>query len=274
MPAMIPTEQLLPRLALARDVADAAGAITLRYFQTHRFEVIAKPDGSPVTTADREAEQEIRRLVETRFPADGVLGEEFGERAGSSGFRWIIDPIDGTASFIAGVPLFGTIVGVEHRDPGKGARACIVGVVHIPALKETVSAATGAGCSYRGPDGSVRPARVSAAPTPAQARFLTSSLDYFRTDDRRALFLELCRAFRSERGWGDCYAHVLVATGRADACVDPILNPWDIAGVIPVIQEAGGRWTDWAGNVDHLSGTGIATNGLIHDATLALVRGR
>lgn len=267
-------DELASRLRLAVEAADAAGAITLRYFQTTRFEVVGKADGSPVTTADREAEQEIRRLVEARFPSDGLLGEEWGEKPGTSGFRWILDPIDGTASFVAGVPLYGTIVGVEHTDPAAGLRRCVVGVVHIPALRETVFAAKGGGCTYRGPDGSLRPARVSSAATPGEARFLTTSLDYYRTEDRRRLFQELCRAFKSERGWGDCYAHLLVATGRADACVDPVLHPWDIAGVIPVIEEAGGRWTDWSGRVDHLSGTGISTNGLLHEATLALVRGR
>ncbi|MBM4109412.1 MAG: inositol monophosphatase [Phycisphaerae bacterium] len=261
------------RLALAVSAAEEAGAVCLRHFRRAGLGVETKGDGSPVTVADREAERSIRAAVERAFPADGLLGEELGEREGRSGFRWIIDPIDGTASFVAGVPLFGTIIGVDRTGPGERARA-LAGVIHMPALGESVWAARGGGCTYRGPSGERTPARVSTQARLERARFSTTSVDYFRTEDRRRLLLELCGAFGSERGWGDCYGHLLVATGRVECAIDPVLSPWDIAGVVPIIEEAGGRWTDWMGEVDHFSATGVSSNGVLHEGVVALLRGR
>lgn len=265
--------ELDARLRLAVGAAEEAGAVCLRHFRRAGLGVETKGDGSPVTVADREAERTIRAAVERAFPDDGLLGEELGKTAGRSGFRWIIDPIDGTASFVAGVPLFGTIIGVDCAAPGAPARP-LVGVIHMPALGESLWAARGCGCTYRGPDGVQSPARVSTRERIDRARFCTTSVDYYRTEDRRRLLLDLCAAFASERGWGDCYAHLLVATGRVDCAVDPVLSPWDIAGVVPIIEEAGGRWTDWQGEVDHFAPTGVSSNGVLHEGVVALLRGR
>lgn len=259
---------LRPRLALAIDAAKQAGDLTLRYFQRANYSVEQKGDGSPVTTADREAERLIRRLVAGRFPSDGVLGEEFGEEPSSSGFRWLIDPIDGTASFVRGVPLYGTLIGVEHL----GIPAA--GVIHMPALAETVHAATGLGAVHELPGRAPAPARVSREATVATSLFCTTSYDYYGRRGLDQLFLTLCRAFASMRGWSDCYGYLLLATGRADAVIEPGVHPWDVAAIVPIIQEAGGRSTDWNGSPSIYTGNNIATNGLIHDETLALLRPR
>lgn len=264
---------LASRLSLAIEASREAGRVALAHARRAGLEIMTKDDGSPVTAADREAERAIRSAVERSFPDDAVLGEEWGQSPGRSGFRWIVDPIDGTASFIAGVPLWGSVVGVEWSDGTPPARM-LIGVIHLPALGESVWASRGGGCVHRDATGVERPARVSTQARLDRARFGSPSMDYYRTDDRRRLFLELCARFGSQRGWGDCFGHLLVATGRLDCVIDPVLSPWDIAGVVPIIEEAGGRWTDWQGRDDHFSPTGVSSNGLIHERVLELVRGR
>jgi histidinol phosphatase-like enzyme (inositol monophosphatase family) len=270
----IPDAKILAdRLALAVEAAMEAGRIALLHVRRAGLEVQTKGDGSPVTAADREGERAVRAAVERAFPDDALLGEEWGEREGRSGFRWIIDPIDGTASFVAGVPLWGTVVGVDWTGAGGEARA-VIGVIHLAALGESVWAARGGGCVHRRADGEVVPARVSSQASLERARFGSPGLEYFRTEGRRRLFLELCGAFGSQRGWGDCFGHLLVATGRLDCVIDPVLSPWDITGVVPIVEEAGGRWTDWQGRADHFAPTGVSSNGLIHERVVSMLRGR
>lgn len=242
-------------LQLASAAARAAGEVTLRHFQA-RARVELKADGSPVTIADREAERLLRDRIAAAFPEDGILGEELGERPGRSGRRWILDPIDGTVSFIHGVPLYGVMVALEaHGDP-------VVGVLHFPALDETVEAARGLGCRWNGD-----PARVSETARLQAALVLTSG-DAGRERDaaiaaRVAGLDRLRRRAGHGRTWGDCYGYALVATGRAEAMLDPVLHAWDAAAVRPVIEEAGGVFTDWTGQVDHLSGHAVATNAVL-----------
>lgn len=268
-------EALHSRLELAIEAAREAGAITLRYFRSAGFSTEQKGDGSPVTTADREAEAAIRSLIQGRFADDAILGEEHGETPGTSGFRWILDPIDGTISFVHGVPLFGTLIGVERVGQAGGATRAEIGVIHMPVLGETVYAASGLGAWYL-VNGERRPARVSSTGSLANALVCTTSHEYWKRKGREDLLLPLSRACLRTRGWSDCYAHLLVATGRADAVVEPGVHPWDVAATIPIIREAGGRCTDWRGVETSHGGNNIASNGRIHEElvrTLADGRG-
>lgn len=250
------------RLAAAIELARHAGEVTLKYFQGMTYRLDQKGDGSPVTTADREAEQTISRGVELAFGRDGFLGEEFGERGGMSGYRWVVDPIDGTASFIHGVPLYGTLIGIEYRG------IAVAGVIHMPALNEMAYAANDQGAWHVTSGGQRAVARVSEVERLAGGMVCITSFDYFTKAGREHEFHRLCRACGSLRGWSDCYAHLLVATGRAEAVVEPKVHPWDIAATIPIMREAGGRFTDWNGIETAYSGNGVASNGLVHDDVL------
>jgi histidinol phosphatase-like enzyme (inositol monophosphatase family) len=223
-----------------------------------------------VTLADRGAEQELRRMIGERFPGDSVLGEEFGEQPGTSGQRWVLDPIDGTKSFVRGVPLFGVLIGMEQDGEA------VLGVVSMPALDEFVYAARGHGCwwlpSGRQAGSHPRRARVSSLAPLAEGLLLANSFEYFVKGKREAAHDRLLRAARQQRGWGDCYGHILVATGRAEVCVDPLMNAWDGAPLLPILQEAGGTFTDWQGRATIHGGDGISTNGKVFDEVMGLVR--
>jgi len=261
------TAEIAPRLALARAAGLEAGRLTLRYFQTTDYQVERKSDNSPVTIADRSAEELLRQRIAAVFPSDGVLGEELGTRDGTSGFRWILDPIDGTKSFIHGVPLYGTMVAVEHEG------RAVVGMVFMPALGEGVFAGAGQGAWHFRGDGEPRPARVSTKSRLAEGLFVTSAVDTFAERGKLAAFEALQRAAWITRTWGDCYGYLLVATGRAEVMVDPVMNVWDCAAVQPIVEEAGGTFTDWQGTSTIHAGEAIATNGLVLDEVLAATRG-
>lgn len=266
--------EITPRLELALAAAKEAGRLTLRYFQQDNYEVERKSDASPVTIADRSAEQLLRGRIADRFPRDGILGEEFGASEGAgdnigdggSRFRWILDPIDGTKSFISGVPLYGTMVAVEHEG------RALVGVVFMPGLDEGVYAAAGQGAwRWRGSAEPVR-TRVSKRARLADGLFVTSQVDTFAQRGAADAFGALQKASYLTRTWGDCYGYLLVATGRAELMADPILNVWDAAAVQPIIEEAGGTFTDWQGQPTIHSGEAIATNGLVLEEVLAVTR--
>lgn len=245
-------------VALAR----GAGEITLKYFRKQP-ETTTKSDGSYVTIADREAEAYLRRQIAERFPDDGVLGEEEGERAGRSGRRWILDPIDGTFAFVHGVPFYGVLIALEiDGEPS-------VGVVNIPALNEVVAAAKGCGCFLNG-----EPARVSTTASLAESLLLATDFKgCARYGFGRAAELLQARA-KTSRTWGDCYGYVLVATGRAEVMFDPVMNLWDCAPLLPIMEEAGGTFTDWRGERTVNGGNSIATNGLLFDEVMALVKNK
>lgn len=246
-------------LAFAIQTAIDAGRIALAHYQTD-VAVELKADRSPVTLADRGAEQAIRQAIADRFPDHSVVGEEYGADDRPSSFRWVVDPIDGTKSFVRGVPLFGTLIGLEIDGRVE------VGVCHLPALGETVAAATGLGCTWNG-----RTARVSDTRTLEEATVLFSDGRMLgeRLGDRRQAFE---RATGLLRTWGDCYGYCLVATGRADVMIDPAMNPWDCAALVPILREAGGRFTDWTGAERIDGGDAVGTNGELHDAVLDLLR--
>ena len=258
------------RVELMLSLAERAGAVALGYFQSEHLAVDSKPDESPVTEADRAIESLLRNEIRAAFPQDAVLGEEHGEIAGSSGFRWVIDPIDGTVSFSTGVPLFGTLIGLEFRD------RIVAGICSMPALGERVWASRGGGAWWerRRPDGSMHrsPARVRRCERLADALVCTSGLEYFERARATDSLVRVARASRRIRGWSDCYAGMLVATGRCDAWFDPVMHPWD-SGPFPVIlAEAGGVFTDWRGREDIRGGSAVACHAAVHRELLALVQ--
>jgi histidinol-phosphatase len=200
-------------LDVALSAAREAGEVTLRYFQRN-LTVETKADLSPVTIADRESERVLRQRIEQRFPDHGILGEEFGAVRDDAAYRWMLDPIDGTLSFIRGVPLYGVMVGLEHACEPE------LGVVHFPALVETIWARRGGGAWWNG-----RRAKVSEVARLADATLVTTDLAGFAAAGFDVAYQRLRAAVKLERTWGDCYGHMLVATGRAEVMVDPILDP-------------------------------------------------
>jgi histidinol-phosphatase len=240
--------------------AREAGEITLKYFR-RKFETRLKGKDNFVTQADLEAEEFLRREILSRFPGDAIVGEEGGESAGSTGRRWIIDPIDGTYSFVHGVPFYGVLLGCEvDGDPA-------VGVVNIPALGEMVYAAKGLGCFWNG-----EPARVSQTGRLEDALLLSTDFGSCARYGFGAPAEELQRRAAQRRTWGDCYGYVLVATGRADVMLDPAMNVWDCAALLPVLEEAGGTFTDWEGRRTIHSGNAVATNGTLFGEVLQIIK--
>ena len=257
---MIAREELDELLGFAVAAARAAGELTLGSFGG-ALDVERKADASLVTIADRRAEELLRAWLADRCPDDGVIGEEFGVVEGSSGRRWTLDPIDGTYGFVHGVPLYGVLIGLLDGD------AAALGVIHLPALDETVSAARGLGCRWTRAGRDLGPARVS--PTIALGDALALATDFARLS--AAGLARLRSAVDELRTWGDCYGHALVATGRADAMIDPRMKPWDSVPLQPVVEEAGGRFTTLAGEAVPAGGSAVSTNGSLHDELLALL---
>jgi histidinol-phosphatase len=246
-------------LDFAVDIARGAGAITSHYFKGS-FVAERKSDNSFVTVADREAEHYLRERIAEVFPDDSILGEEEGEKSGTSGRRWILDPIDGTYSFVHGVPLYGVLIGLEFDD--KPA----LGVVNLPALDEVVYAARELGCFWN-----EKPARVSTTTSLDQALLLCTDFGTCEQYGFGPAAASLQRQVHSRRTWGDAYGHVLVATGRADIMLDAVMNVWDCAALLPILEEAGGTFTDWKGNATIRGGNAIATNGLLFDRVMEVV---
>lgn len=252
------TPSLADLLNVAADAAYLGGKRTLAYFNAG-VAVEHKSDATPVTIADREAEALIRSHLARYFPDHQVLGEEQGQTDGNPDYRWIIDPLDGTKSFIHGVPLYGTLIGVEV----KGAPS--VGAVYLPAMNELLAAADGLGCTWNG-----RPARVSDVSRLEDATMLTTS--FTSCQKRSDAFDVLAARTRLQRGWGDVYGYVLVATGRAEIMLDPLMNPWDCAPLLPILREAGGHFTDWSGRPTIYGKDGVGTNGALHREVLDVLR--
>lgn len=252
------------RLSAMIEVALAAGNHTLKHFRSSELVVDAKKDDSPVTVADREAEQLVRKLLAERFPNDTLQGEEFEEQVGSSSYRWIVDPIDGTKSFVCGVPLYSTLLAVECDSGPLG------GVIYIPALGEIIAAVIDQGCWYRSSlEADWTAAKVSDKTDLATATFVTSQVDAFDERGAAASYKQLESDAWVTRSWGDGYGYLLVATGRADLMIDPICNAWDVAAIYPVIEEAGGTFTDWKGTKTTRGGDGVGTNGHLHEQVLS-----
>ncbi|GJQ28205.1 MAG: histidinol phosphate phosphatase [Phycisphaerae bacterium] len=257
------------RLDAARAMAAEAGALVMRYFQRDGLSVETKSDGTPVTRADREAEEFLRDRIRSRYPDDGLVGEEYGEHAGRGAFRWVIDPIDGTKSFARGVPLFGTLLAVERQ--AAGLWRSVVGVVEMPALGETVFAGEGLG-AWHVAGGVRRAARVSHVGSLREALMVHTGPEYTESAGAGSAQRRLTGACGLVRGWSDCYGLVLVATGRAEVWFEPSVKPWDIAPAPVILHEAGGKFTDWRGDESAYGGNGLGTNGLVHADAMALIR--
>lgn len=253
----IPSQQELDyeiqrRASAARWAAIEAGRLTWDYFQqgiSHEY----KQDSTPVTIADREAEELLRNAFQTQFPGDGFLGEEYGEQAGTTGFRWIIDPIDATKNFVRGIPLYANLVGLEYEG------RVVAGVANIPCMNQLYYASLGHGAFCNG-----RRIQVSSVEQLSEAQVIYSSIDWFDRTNTTPFFLEVARESARTRGFGDFYGFLLIAQGSAELMLEPEISPWDIAALKPIVEEAGGVFTDWTG-ADTIYGKGcVAGTPAIH----------
>lgn len=238
-------------LQAVEEVARLAGDVALRHFNKG-VTVERKGDGSPVTIADRAAERAARDWIAARFPKDAILGEEFGLTGGTDRRRWLIDPIDGTKSFVAGAPLWGSLIAVVEGD------RVLAGAINCAAAGELVVAAPGQGAWWNGAR-----CRVATTRVLSEATVLTTDERFPDRPDRRRNWNALAGHARVARTWGDCFGYLLVATGRAEVMVDDKMNPWDSACLLPIIEEAGGTLTDWRGTRTAFGGDTIATNGIL-----------
>ena len=241
------------------EVARHAGAVALQHFQK-AIEVEVKSDRTPVTIADRSAESAAREIIERKFPQDGIVGEELGTVRPDAKRRWIIDPIDGTRSFIRGVPLWGTLIAVAEGDE------VLAGSMGFPATGEWISAARGEGAWYNG-----RRCRVSEVAEVERAAVLTTDERFPSAPEWTERWCAVAAMVELSRTWGDCYGYMMVATGRAELMFDPVLADWDSASLMPIIEEAGGVFTDLRGRRTAFGGSAIATNAkLAHRLRAAL----
>lgn len=254
---------LQPYLDFATDLAYRAGRITLGYYQTG-LRPDFKADDTPVTAADRAAEEFLRREIEKRYPHHTIVGEEFGASspasASDNAFRWLIDPIDGTKSFLRGVPLYAVLLGLEVEGQAQ------VGVAYFPALDEMLCAANNLGCWWNG-----RRAHVSDVASLDRALVCFTDSRAMESHGRGAAWERIQRAVYAVRGWSDAYGYLLVATGRAEAMFDPVMNIWDCGPFPPIFREAGGYFGDWSGNPSHTAGEALATNAALLPHFLRLI---
>jgi histidinol phosphatase-like enzyme (inositol monophosphatase family) len=246
-------------LEAVTDAARLAGQVAMRHFQSSLV-VERKLDGSPVTVADRAAEELARDWIASRFPNDGIVGEEHGVTRAGAHRRWIIDPIDGTKSFVHGVPLWGTLVGVCEGE------AAVAGAAYFPALDELLCAAVERGAWWNGAR-----CQVSSVSQVGDATVLTTDQRFTRTPERRAGWQRLAERAAIARDWGDCYGYLLVATGRAEVMIDGILADWDTAALFPAIHEAGGVFTDCSGMPTPFGKSAVATNAALARTARALL---
>jgi inositol-phosphate phosphatase / L-galactose 1-phosphate phosphatase / histidinol-phosphatase len=238
------TDQHHDLQAFAADLARRAGRHALQWFR-QPLEVEAKGDDSPVTIADRAVETMLRQAIVTRFPDHGILGEEFGGNGAVARHTWVIDPIDGTRSFITGWPIWGTLIAL--LDGGQPT----LGVIEMPALKEQWLGVAGRKTTFTDSTGTLYPCQTSACTSLRDARFYTTSPMYFSEQDR-ALMERIAATAQTTRFGGDCYSYGLLASGHVDLVVEALLQPYDYLAIVPVVTGAGGVITDWEGRVPDL----------------------
>jgi histidinol-phosphatase len=249
------------RYETALAVARRAGQLAMRFFDTD-LTVELKGDHSPVTIADRETELLLRSTFQSAFPGDGFLGEEYGDTPGSSGYRWVLDPIDGTRSYVRGIPMWAVLVGLEYNGE------VIAGVAEVAPLGQTYHALRGHG-AYRND----RRIRVSEQSDLSKSLVFYSSLSWFLKAGREAEFIELVRRSERQRGYGDFYGFLLVAQGAGEIMVEHGVHAWDVAAIKPIIEEAGGRFSNWDGGTDIFKPDVLVSNGKLHDEVLSILRG-
>jgi myo-inositol-1(or 4)-monophosphatase len=258
-------------LAFARELADLAGDTIMPYFQGN-FESEFKSDDTPVTEVDRRTEKRLREQIDKAWPDHGIIGEEYGVKEGTSEWTWVLDPIDGTVSFMHGVPLFGVLIALTMEGEPH------LGIMHFPALQETLWAVKGGGCYYKGRRAQVRPCANLKDATLCSSGLHNTDIQW--PDGPPAgqpciHFAPLVRRVRQYRAWTDCFGHSLIATGRTDIMVDPVMAPWDVAALVPVLEEAGAKVTDLDGNREDILNRGslVSTAGAIHEEVLQILRG-
>ncbi|MDP4584539.1 MAG: hypothetical protein NWT04_11535 [Verrucomicrobiales bacterium] len=250
-------------LSFAEQTAREAGALTLEYFLTDGARAEFKSDDTPVTIADRKAEELIRSRIAGAYPDHQIVGEEYGTTEGSPDYRWIIDPIDGTKSFVHGVPLYAVLIALEIQGKME------VGCAYFPALDEIISAATGLGAQWNG-----KPCRVSEVASIDRAVCAHIDTAYFGKNGKGEPWERLQKAVYYNAGWCDAYGYLLVATGRAEIMLDPVMAVWDCGPFPPIFKEAGGYFGDWSGNEGRIDGgEALATNAALRDEVVALLQG-
>lgn len=255
------TDFLLSYLEFATETAYLAGRLTLAYFQTG-VRPDFKADQSPVTIADRQAEELIRQRIERCYPGHAIIGEEFGANTSQgTSHRWFVDPIDGTRAFVLGVPSYAVLLGLEIEGRVE------IGVVYFPALDDMIYAARGHGCWWNG-----RRARVSNVASLEQAVVAFGDPLDFAAYGRDSAWQRIQQATRFQVGWGDAYGHCLVATGRAELMLDPIMDVWDCGPFPPILEEAGGYFGDWQGNPTIHASEALSTNQALLPEVLALIQ--
>ena len=252
-----PDPQLL--LEFAIDAAWRAGRSTLGHYQ-RGVPTERKADNTPVTLADRQAEQILREMISTTWPDHGIIGEEYGHVNSDAEYCWIIDPIDGTKSFVSGVPLYGTLLALTDGDEA------LAGVIYFPALDDMIYALRGGGCYWNG-----RRVHVSDNKNLDDAVLLTSELNYFRLTNRHEAWERLVDRTYVQRTWGDAYGYFLVATGRADVMLDPAMHLWDCGPLQVILEEAGGTFTDWKGKQTIHGHESVATNGHLFEQVMDII---
>ena len=262
---MLPSAPMNPDLRLALELADAADAITLQHFQSATLAVRTKIDRTPVSEADEAVERVMRERLGAERPDDGIVGEEFGVtdnvNSGSGARRWVLDPIDATANYVRGIPVYGTLIALVEDDRP------IVGVISAPALSRRWWASRGDGAFCNG-----RAMHVSQIGDVEGAHIAYASVKDWERYGLGEAFLALMRRCTRARGFGDFWMHMLVAEGAIEIAVEPEVAPWDVAAVQIIVEEAGGRFTDLGGNARFDGRNALSTNGLLHDAVLESFR--
>jgi histidinol-phosphatase len=274
--------QILDDLALAHALADLADAITLDRYQAQDLVITTKPDNTPVTDADRAVETAIREALATHRSTDGLVGEEFGSDKGSSGRYWVIDPIDGTKNFMRGVPTWATLIALVEVDAA-GSEEVVVGIASAPALTRRWAAAKGHGATVRFNSGNsdfvdsesddestegVSEKKISVSKISSLTDASISYSDFVGWGDRLEPFQKMLAAAWRTRGIGDFWSHMLVAEGAVDVAIEPSLALWDMAALDIIVREAGGSFTNTAGHSGPFGGSGVSTNGILHNAVI------
>jgi len=257
-------------LALAIRLADAADSITLARYQSIDLVVTTKPDNTPVTDADKAAEEALRALIKNHRPDDGIVGEEFGNDAGGAERYWVIDPIDGTKNFLRGVPTWATLIGLIEKQ-SDGSEVVVVGVVSAPALFRRWHASEGNGAYVS--VNKAAPERIHVSQVSEIKDASISYSDFIGWGERLAPFQSLLADAWRTRGIGDFWSHMLVAEGAVDVAVEPSLALWDMAALDIIVREAGGRFTNVAGSDGSLGGSGLSTNSAIHQKIVEKLNG-
>ena len=255
---------MTPDLQFAIELADAADEITMRHYQSSSLSVRTKSDKTPVSEADEAVERMIRERIAAERPGDGIVGEEFGT-SGATSRRWILDPIDGTKNYVRGIPVWGTLIGLEENG------RVIAGVISAPAMGRRWWASSGEGAFVR-TLGETRAMRASSVDKLEDAHLTYDSIIDFDQHGGAVRFLALMRRCTRSRGFGDFWAHMLVAEGAVEIAIEPAVAIWDMAPVQIIVEEAGGRFTDLDGRPRIDGGSALSTNGLLHDAVLEYFR--